>query len=459
MKIYLGLWVVLLELTFALQTRAGSATWSASPPTNDWNTATNWMPDTVPNGATDVATLGASSITDLSVSAPVEVAAIDFQPGATAFTIKNEPGGTFTISGAGVTNNSGLLQNFSNQQDKTATSVALYFTHAATAGDSMIYTNEAPIYGGVESALIQFEDSATAGSAQFLNYAGNYTTNPVKVEFLGASNAGSANFRNTGIADQYSYPQINFRDHASAGQAVFSNEDRAEGSVNFYKSSTADHATFNNVGPFSFVFFNQNSTAGSATFNNEGGTYYNGGAITYFRDRATAGNGLFISNGTLYNGLDGYAQVGLFDEAKAEHGTFIANPGQVVGAGGGAIDVSDSATADQASFTANGSTISGAFGGRIYFHFDATANEATLVANGGVGEGEGGGILFRENTAGDTARVELRGNGFLDVQLHEAPGMTIGSLEGDGLVLLGNSNLAVGSNDLSTPSPESSRMA
>jgi autotransporter-associated beta strand protein len=46
--------------------------------------------------------------------------------------------------------------------------------------------------------------------------------------------------------------------------------------------------------------------------------------------------------------------------------------------------------------------------------------------------------------------VELSGNGQLDVSQHDAPGMTIGSLEGAGNVFLGQRNLVVGSRDLST---------
>ncbi len=46
--------------------------------------------------------------------------------------------------------------------------------------------------------------------------------------------------------------------------------------------------------------------------------------------------------------------------------------------------------------------------------------------------------------------MELFGNGRLDISLLVAPGVTIGSLEGDGNVFLGAKNLTVGSNQLST---------
>ena len=71
------------------------------------------------------------------------------------------------------------------------------------------------------------------------------------------------------------------------------------------------------------------------------------------------------------------------------------------------------------------------------------------MANGGTNGGGGAEIDFSDNAKGGTARVELFGNGLLSIvqQLH---GVTIGSLEGDGMVSLGSSPLTVGSNNLST---------
>ncbi len=447
-KNYLNTCLAIVSLLLSASAHAGSATWSSSPATGNWNTAGNWMPATVPNGPADTATFGSSSLTNLSLTAGVEVNGIAFNPGAAAFTITNNPQGKLTVSGVGVTNNSGVLQNFVNLES-THGSGELHFTQSASAGDSVVYTSPTPQFAG-PSPVIQFEDHATAATAQFLNYAGTYSSPGGLIEFQGNSNAGSATFRNTGTFDGQSFPHINFRDRASAGQAVFINEDFAGGMVTFFEQATADHATFTSGGPFSAVHFNNNSTAGSASILNEGGTYYLGGAITYFVDRSSGGEGTFIANGSRYNGLDGFAQVALFTEATAARGTFMANPGQVAGAGGGVVYLYNSATADRGTFIANGSAVSGAFGGKVSFYVDASANEATLVANGGVEVGSGGGIFFRDNSTGDTARVELHGNGFLDLQLHAANGVTIGSLEGDGLVLLGNSNLSVGSNDSST---------
>jgi len=83
---------------------AGSATWNLNPTSNDWNTAANWTPATVPNDPADIATFDVSSVTTISLEY-VDLSGIIFNPGASAFTIVGSLGIDFY--GAGITNNSG----------------------------------------------------------------------------------------------------------------------------------------------------------------------------------------------------------------------------------------------------------------------------------------------------------------------------------------------------------------
>ncbi|MDQ3200140.1 MAG: hypothetical protein M3Q46_13330 [Verrucomicrobiota bacterium] len=57
----------LLLLATSPATKAGSATWNQNPTSGDWNTAANWMPNTVPNSEADVATFGQSNVTDVTI--------------------------------------------------------------------------------------------------------------------------------------------------------------------------------------------------------------------------------------------------------------------------------------------------------------------------------------------------------------------------------------------------------
>jgi hypothetical protein len=83
----------------------------------------------------------------------------------------------------------------------------------------------------------------------------------------------------------------------------------------------------------------------------------------------------------------------------------------------------------------------GGHGARCTFHHIASANAATLIANGGAGPGSGATILFVSQSDGGTARVEVFGNGSLDISRDPTPDITIGSLEGNGLVFLGANKL------------------
>ena len=178
--------------------------------------------------------------------------------------------------------------------------------------------------------------------------------------------------------------------------------------------------------------------------------------IFAFKNSATAGNNLVTY--TAEGGPD-FGAVVFFQSSTAGTANFIANANTAAGGGGGQILFLDNSSADHAIVTANGSTLSNpnGSGGRIEFFNNATAAAATLIANTGVGpvgSPSGGEIQFTGASTGGTARVEVFGNGRLNLASHDAigtgPHLTIGSLEGDGYVLLAGHNLGIGSNNAST---------
>lgn len=67
----------------------------------------------------------------------------------------------------------------------------------------------------------------------------------------------------------------------------------------------------------------------------------------------------------------------------------------------------------------------------------------------GPGAGAGGEIYFLDDSTGGTALVRVHGHGKLDLSFHNAPGVTIGSLEGSGNVFLGARNLTLDGSNLS----------
>jgi hypothetical protein len=115
---------------------------------------------------------------------------------------------------------------------------------------------------------------------------------------------------------------------------------------------------------------------------------------------------------------------------------------------GGTIELGSEATAGDGVFTLEGSDFAGANGAQMLISSTSTAGNATLIVDGG--KVAGGNLFFQNNATGGTARVEVFSNGRLDISGHELPGITIGSIEGDGLILVGANQLMTGNNNVST---------
>ncbi len=340
--------LVLVSFLLSRAASAGSATWNLNPGSGDWNTATNWTPATVPNGADDVATFAASNTTDITVSLQTTVNGITFDPGASPFTITTGQI-LLTISGAGITNNSGITQNV-----VVGNLSALYLTGSVTAGSGMVYTNTGSQFSS-EQGFVVFLGTSTASDATFINKPGL----------------------------------------ASGG----------------------------------------------------------GGGYMQFADMSTAGNGTFINEGAGASGAaGGYIEFGGVTQpgSNAGNANFTLNGARTSSGYGGQVNFYCYTSAANGTFTINGGKGSGARPGIMYFACDANADSATFIANGGTNGGAGGSINFTYQALGGTARVIMSGNSTLDISMHDAPGMAVGSIEGTGTVFLGANSLSVGSNNLDT---------
>lgn len=146
-------------------------------------------------------------------------------------------------------------------------------------------------------------------------------------------------------------------------------------------------------------------------------------------------------------GYAGFLQFGFAGPGSAT----IHNLGASVagGVGGGTGFFFGNNSAENSTIINDGATAAGATGGNCQFAKDMpTAGNATLIANGGSNGGGGGFFSFFNRSTGGTARVELFGNGYLDISPHGSEPITIGSLEGDGVVYLGDNTLTVVGNGL-----------
>ncbi len=315
----------------------------------------------MPNSASDVASFSTSSLTDIAVAAPIEIASLVFNAGASAYSISDAPTIGLTMSGAGVINNSGVTQTFiATPGDFGAGS--FNFSNTATAGSGTLFILQGGTFSGQGGGLIQFFGNASAGDGTFV------------IEGAGDLEGGTGNLL-------------------------------------FYDSSTAAQGNFT-------------LTAGTGPAN----------SLVQFRGTSTAGSGVFSAAGVIYfleSGNAGSASISLNGAAGPEQG-------------GGVILMGDDSSAADATFVGSGGTAEFFSGAGIFFFGNADAANSHLVANGELATAGGATIYFQANSSGGSCAVEVNGRGSLDISLRDAPGLTIGSLQGNGTVSLGSNNLAVG---------------
>jgi autotransporter-associated beta strand protein len=149
---------------------AQQATWQLNPGSGDFNTATNWTPNTVPSNAV----FDASNVTDLSFSAAATNSSRwEFVSGASnyTFTVPNGRSLSFSGAGIGVTGGSATIINAGS----------LAFLGSSSAGSAIITNN----------GSLDFDSRSTAGNA-------NITNNGL-LRFIENGTAGSANITNNGF--------------------------------------------------------------------------------------------------------------------------------------------------------------------------------------------------------------------------------------------------------------------
>lgn len=366
---------IALVLCIAAKAPAGSATWNLDPASGNWNTATNWTPATVPNGPSDITTFDISNTTSIALSANVEVNGIVYNPGASAFTTSVPYSQVLTVSGSGITNNSGVRQNFSVGTNPAE----IIFTNSATCGTQTSFTTAGGVSNLTGGGHVIFFDDSTALNSTLVNNGGT-----VSGAFGGS---------------------VIFTDNTNAGNVVITNNSRETlaapggGDIDSSGLATADQAKITNL---------------------TNGEPIASGGRTEFLDLSNAAESIITNEGATVTGEMG-GITSFKNDSSAANATIICNGGQIAGAGGGIVR----------------------------FEGFAQVSSATLVANGGVNGGQGGTIQLFTGWVGGAPRIEVFGNGLL--QLNAGLTRLIGSLEGDGRVELRiNAGLEVGANGLST---------
>ncbi len=293
----------------------------------------------------------------------------------------------------------------------------LFFNDTANAGAGA-YVIHGATFPGAYGGLMAFYDNTSAGSAQ--------------ITALSGSNAGSG-----GV--------IALTDHSDGGTAQI--EVQGNGRLTI-ASHTPGTVSIGSLAGDGLVTLGANHLAIGT--NHLSTTF--AGAISEFGSLTKVGTGtLTITGSNTYSG-----------GTRVNRGSLLISGLGALGSGTttiasgttaqieAALLFRDSATAGSGTYVNQGANIFEAFGGFTGFYDDTSAGNAKLIALGGSNGGAGGMISFIGNSDGGTSQIEVYGNGRLSLTTHTADSVSIGSLAGDGQVLLGSVNLSIGSNNLST---------
>jgi autotransporter-associated beta strand protein len=269
-----------------------------------------------------------------------------------------------------------------------------FLTNGHTLEFTRFGINGAPtitIVGG-----LQFSNNSSADGATIINNSGT------GLLFIEGSTAASASITNNS--------HVNFQDVSSASNATIANN--VGGFVGFFQTTTAATANITNSGQ---VQFSNGSTASSATIAN------NSGALLQFRDTSSAAGATITNSGGTLN----------FGEASTASNATIANNV------GGVIGFFQTSTAATATITNSGN---------VQFSNSSTAATATIINSGNV--------RFSNTSTAGNAAITNGASGVTDFSLSSGANndhkLSAGSINGAGLFNLGQNELTVGGNNLST---------
>jgi autotransporter-associated beta strand protein len=289
------------------------------------------IPNTVPNGTSDIATFGASGVTDvINTNVIVNLDSLVLSPGAPQYTITALD--NIALYGIGIVNNSGMMQSF--------VTGAFLLKNGATAGNMTNFSN----VGG----FVSFNDSSSAGSATIDLSDNMYQAH---LDFFDSSTAADATINASGGAE------VSVLDNATGGNAAFTIS--GESFLGVVDNATTDHASATCIGGDQYfgagIFFQQFGSGGEGTFTAVGASSSGEkGSYIEFDGSATAANATFVIGGGLGAGLAA-TTLTFFNTTTAGAANITANGG-VGGSDGGAIIFTNKSKGGTASITLTGNS-------------------------------------------------------------------------------------------------------
>jgi autotransporter-associated beta strand protein len=344
--------------------RAGeTSNWNANPIDNRWNRAANWTPHSVPYGDDESASFAVSSITHVFLAdtpngdASDIVAEISFAEGASAYTItlspitRSDSVTTLELRGAGITNDSGVVQNFVAASSKTQNSGRFYFENSSSTGENVVITNQGATSAEIMyGAFTAFGQTSSAGTATLINQGSS------------ASGTIYGGFTNVG-------------DYSSADNATFINE------PGLVSGAAAGHTLIQTFPP--------TGNLGTSTFIANAAKVPGAEGGWVEMDVGTCAGTNFIANGASKVDCEG----GQIYAYGAENDTRLG----------------------VATYTANGGNGSSAQGGLIDIYHLPLERQTVVIAKAGSKGGEGGLLQMEDTDDMPVPQFEVFGNGTMDL--------------------------------------------
>ncbi|WDZ80295.1 autotransporter-associated beta strand repeat-containing protein (plasmid) [Ensifer adhaerens] len=317
-----------------------------------------------------------------------------------------------TISGAGTIEATNAFNLWGNGTVGATLAGAANLTRGGPG--TTILTGNHTYTGGttVHAGELQLGTAGTAGSIRGqvnVNGAGTFTlTNADTTGVTGITNAGKTYFYNTSSAAGATIAntgELYFYNTSSAGSAVVTNSNFLE----FHDTSTAGNSNITNN---SDLLFYDNSRAGTATIANNSGSFLN------FHNTSTADNA----------GITNDALLSFYDSSTAGSAEITNNRD---------LTFYDASGAGSARITNNDT---------LTFRSTTTAGSARITNNSS--------LAFLHNSNAGDAEITNGAAGIVDFSGSTGSAgnkkLTAGSIAGGGSYLLGDNELTVGSNGLST---------
>lgn len=299
--------------------------------------------------------------------------------------------------------------------------------HDTATAENATFTNVGGTVSGGDGGNTQFYGNSTAAYGIFNNGGGTHSkANGGDVAFDATADGAHGHFYNHAAKAAGGYggvtsfnnnwPDMQNRQGASAGHGSYFNYGARED-----EQGGGGHLEFSAKYGW--------PTAANATIVNYGST---------LESKLTAGHSIFsislpnehdyspdAGNATIWNhpGVKGGAAAGFTEFAV------------FTGKDSGSSEPGGVPTAANATLINLGGYAAKTAGGYTVFSGTSSAGSATLIAYGGSNGGDGGRIVFYDEALGGSARVQLFGNGELDIGDHTGS-VTLGALEMSGGIIV-----------------------